>query len=185
MGLDIVELVMDIEDAFGIPIDDQEFSRCETFGQLYDQVLRALQRLPGAAATSCVSARCFYRLRRELLADRAVPASRVRPDSYFAELVPPGQRENVYKRLSRKLGLPRPPSQFVARTGTHQPRPDLRVWDLVALYVHHVPDRFIAMGRVDEAAVWRTLSDIILKVSPGDPARITRQARLVKDLGLC
>src|SRR5688572_6546306 len=108
---------MDIEDAFGIAIDDHDASRIETVGQLYDHVLLLLQRHPGRWPESCVSGRCFYRLRRELLADRAVPVSRVRPDSYFAEVVPSGQREKVFKRLSRKLGLPRPASRFVARTG--------------------------------------------------------------------
>jgi hypothetical protein len=184
VGLDTVELVMDIEDAFGIAIDDHDASRIETVGQLYDHVLLLLRRHPGRRVESCASAHCFYRLRRELLADRAVPPSRVRPDSTFGELVPAGLREEVYKRLSRKLGLPSPPSRFVARTGTRELQPDLRLRDVVASYVLQVPDRFITAGRVDAEAVWRTLSEVILEYSPGDPTRITRGARIVKDLHL-
>ena len=98
--------------------------------------------------------------------------------------VPAGQRREVFKRLTQNLGLPSPPSRFVARTGTREPRPGLRIRDLVASYVQQVPDRFIRGGRVDEDAVWKALSEIVLKYSPGDSSRITRQASIVRDLGL-
>lgn len=42
MGLDTVELIMSVEDAFGISITDQQASRCETIRQLRDVVYDSL-----------------------------------------------------------------------------------------------------------------------------------------------
>lgn len=41
MGLDTVELIMSVEDAFAISITDQQASKCETISQLCDIVLGA------------------------------------------------------------------------------------------------------------------------------------------------
>ena len=185
MGLDIVELVMDLEDQFGIPIDDDAFGDIETVGQLYDHILLVMRRHPAHRIVLCASASCFYHLRRELLADPQMPPTRVRPDSRFADVVPAGQRRRVLTRLTQMLGLPTPRLRFNVTTATLEPPPGLRVRDLVASYVQRVPVRFITAGQIDEEAVWGALSRILLKYTPGDPARITREARLVKDLGLC
>ena len=42
MGLDTVELVMDVEEKFDIEISDRDASKIETVGQLYDTVLAKL-----------------------------------------------------------------------------------------------------------------------------------------------
>jgi acyl carrier protein len=42
LGLDIVELVMEVEDAFGIDIPDEKASCVETAGQLYGLTLESI-----------------------------------------------------------------------------------------------------------------------------------------------
>lgn len=42
MGLDSVELVMDVEETFDIEISDREASNIETVGQFYDFILAKL-----------------------------------------------------------------------------------------------------------------------------------------------
>ena len=61
--LDDVELVEDIEKAFGVRLPDGELSNCHTVGDLFDLVLA---RIPDRSATAdrCATAMCFYRLRR-------------------------------------------------------------------------------------------------------------------------
>jgi hypothetical protein len=184
VGLDTVEMIMDIEDEFCIAIADEDASRLVTVGQLYDHVLLLLKRNPARRTMPCASAHCFYELRREMLADRAVPRVRIRPDSQIDAIVPPGSRREVLTRLTRKLNFPSPPFRYVARTGIREPQPGLRVRDLVASYVQQAPFRFIRGGRLDETAVWNALCEIILKYAPGDPGRIKRDTHIVNDLFL-
>lgn len=64
--LDDVELVQDVEQAFGVRLPDYELSRCHTVGDLFELVAA---RLPSQAdADRCATAMCFYRLRRAVLA---------------------------------------------------------------------------------------------------------------------
>ena len=184
MGLDTVEMIMDIEDEFGISIDDRDASRLETVGQIFDHVLMLMGRDPARKTATCASARCFYDVRRALRADRDVRPLRVRPDTTLEELVPEARRSGVVKRLTRKLRLPETPTRFVAQTGTREPQAGLRVRDIVASYVQHVPLRFVHGGRVDDDAVWHALCQIVTKYAGGDPARITRETHIIKDLGL-
>jgi hypothetical protein len=184
MGLDFTEIIMDMEDEFGISIADRDASRMETVGELFDYVVAALAYHPARQSTSCVSARCFYEVRRWLLADRSVRPSRVRPTTRLDDLAPPSERGKVLKRLTRKLNLPDAPSSFVAGTGTREPRPGISVGELAAAYARRVPHRFFVSGLVDEGAVWNALRAILLKYAPRDPALVTRHTRIVNDLRL-
>ena len=185
MGLDLVELIMDVEDEFSIAVDDHDASRLETVGQLFDYVVEALRRKAPWAGVPCHSARCFYEVRRRLLDDRAVRQMRVRPDTPIYEVAREGEARAVLKRLTRRLNLPMPPARFAARTGLRDVWPDLRVKDLVLAYAAQAPNRFFDGTRVDEPRVWDAVRKIVLKYAPGDPARITRQSRFIKDLRLC
>jgi acyl carrier protein len=181
MGLGIVELIMDIEDEFGISVDDRDVSEFETIGQVFDLVMHSLKRQPATAP--CASARCFYNVRRALSADGDVRRTRVRPDSTFEELVAQDRRWAVVKRLTRRLGLPDLPTRFVARTGTREPQ-WLRVRDVVASYVQRSPGRFVRGRRVDEQAAWEALRGIVVRHTGEDPIRITRQSHFLRDLRL-
>ena len=64
MGLDLVELVMEIEDEFGFAIPDEDAERIQYCGDLHAYVVHRLRPLGGAP---CQSAAAFYRLRRSLL----------------------------------------------------------------------------------------------------------------------
>jgi acyl carrier protein len=63
MGLDLVELVMDVEDSFGITIADSDAEKIQTVGQLYQYVR---QRLGQRSITPCPTATAFHRVRLAL-----------------------------------------------------------------------------------------------------------------------
>jgi acyl carrier protein len=52
MGLDIVELVMAVEEKFGIEIEDVDAGKAETVGQLHSLVLRMMQQTTGTAPSA-------------------------------------------------------------------------------------------------------------------------------------
>ena len=72
MGLDFVELVMEVEETFGFTIPDEDVAGLDTVGKLYDYIWenRFASRSPG-----CLSSVVFYRLRRALMSVTGVARS--------------------------------------------------------------------------------------------------------------
>ena len=62
MGLDTMELVMEIEAEFGVSLPDAEASQIETVGQVWRFLLR--QTSGWELSGVCLSAATFYSLRR-------------------------------------------------------------------------------------------------------------------------
>lgn len=101
MGLDLVELVIKFEDAFGISIPDEAASEMRTPRHVADYVLTQvnLQENP-----TCLSQQAFYFLRQRLAPALSVARSDFRPDSRLENLVPlEGRREN-WSNLQTQLG---------------------------------------------------------------------------------
>lgn len=116
--LDDVELVQDIEQAFGIQLPDGELSRCETVGDLFDLVVR---RLPEEFGTGdrCASAMCFYRLRRAVMT--IAPNVELRPSTSIEALRHVPVR-SLYRALKTVDGM-RPPV------------PNLSLWGCLSLFL--------------------------------------------------
>lgn len=110
MGMDGVEILVEVEETFGIALDDGEVARVETVGDLCDLVL---SRVPRAEQERCLTALAFWRL-RAALGKFGVERSRVRPDTRLADVVWSGgqrmaERRAAWARLSEALGLDLPP----------------------------------------------------------------------------
>lgn len=94
MGLDAVELVMEIEEEFGIKLSDDEVAPVETVGQIIQLVESKItpesrQKL-GAA---------FYRL-RQVIADSALIDKRlIRPSTDLRPFIPDSQVSSVWREL--------------------------------------------------------------------------------------
>ena len=101
MGLDLVELVMGVEDAFGIAIPDEDAARLETPRALINYLENRLVLTDDAGG--CLSQRAFYRLRSELTHQLAIPRSAVRPSTRWNEIIPRQVRPRVWERLGRGL----------------------------------------------------------------------------------
>ncbi|MEG3086944.1 acyl carrier protein [Sphingomonas sp. PB4P5] len=110
--LDDVELVEDIEQAFGVRLPDGELSNCDTVGDLFDLVLA---RLPdrGATADRCATAMCFYRLRR--VVQRLAPGIQLLPSTPIDALRTVSVR-SLYEAMEIGEGL-RPPNPYLSRWG--------------------------------------------------------------------
>jgi len=85
MGLDVVEFIMAVEDAFGLEIPDAEAARLATPGRVIDYLAARLP--PGVSeAGACLSQRAFYKLRRETCARLGVDRLAVRADTPLTAL---------------------------------------------------------------------------------------------------
>src|SRR3954466_2143933 len=89
MGLDTVELVMSLEEAFGVSISDQEWARATTVGEAADILVRELRKREGPG---CRTMRVFHRVRRELKRAYGVERERVKLGTEIGTLGRPGGR---------------------------------------------------------------------------------------------
>ena len=101
MGLEIVEFVMAVEEAFGIAILDSEAQEAITPGKLADLVM---SKVGTTDRTPCLSSRAFYRLRQSATNELEIPRKLLKPDTPLSEIVPKQNRRDAWEKLKRGIG---------------------------------------------------------------------------------
>ncbi len=99
MGLDTVELVMDVEDHFGILLREDESQGIRTIGDLADVILT---RNLASAIMPCPSMRAFYDLRSVIRASLGSTELPMRPSTLLAELIPASHRQACWAAVQSK-----------------------------------------------------------------------------------
>ncbi len=106
MGLEGVEIVLDVEDHFGITITDDEAGLVRTVGDL---VALIRSRFDTASSAQCLALPAFLSLRRlvrDVVGDNSF---RVRPSQSVVARLSPAHRRQLWLRLPELLGTsPRP-----------------------------------------------------------------------------
>jgi len=97
MGMDCVEIVMDIEDRFDIRISDEDASRMETVGDVYDYLLKVVPTMN--AEQPCVPRRVFRVLQRAIQ-----PTGRCRPSTPVRHVLPAMGRRRAWQRIEAETG---------------------------------------------------------------------------------
>jgi hypothetical protein len=108
MGLEGVELLLDVEETFSITIDDHDVASMIKVGDLYCYLVENVGLGTSDSAT-CLSSTVFYRLRRALIAALGVERKQVRPDTTVESLLPCPVRPEAWRRLGAALDLKLPP----------------------------------------------------------------------------
>ena len=100
MGLDAVEILMEVEETFEITFADSEAESILTPRDLIESILR---KVGEADPSVCLTQRAFNLLRQILL--RRLPLKRrdIRPSSRLAELVPKPQRAQLLSEIAGEL----------------------------------------------------------------------------------
>jgi acyl carrier protein len=101
MGLDLVELVMEVEDEFGFAIPDEDAEKIQRCGDLHAYVVHRLRPLAGAP---CRSAPAFHRVQRVLLRHLPVERRHVRPAALIHKLMGEAYAHR-WPSIARDLGL--------------------------------------------------------------------------------
>jgi hypothetical protein len=101
MGLDGVEIVVKVENTFGISIEDGEAAKVTTPGQLIDLVLSKVGR---SSDSACLTQRAFHRLRQSLMKHLGLARSQVRPDTSLADIFPRTSRKDSFNRVLNEIG---------------------------------------------------------------------------------
>ena len=103
MGLDIVELVMEVEDSFDVKISNDQAQEVETVGDLFEIVKSQIALAP---AGKCLSASTFYDIREGL--DAIGISDRFGPSTRLDEIIPSQNRRSLWSSLSGRMQLELP-----------------------------------------------------------------------------
>ncbi len=101
MGLELVELVLAVEDTYGLKLADKDAQTLDTAGKLYDYILT--HRFQGVQ-DGCLSSIAFHKLRRALISILHVSREDVRVCTRVRTLIPTRRRQ-AWRRLQQDLGL--------------------------------------------------------------------------------
>src|SRR5687768_10620322 len=97
MGMDGVEIVMAVEDAFDIRIEDAEAETLVTPRQLIELIQA---KVTNVETSVCLSHRAFNWLRRHLMQQWNIPRNRITPGTKLATLIPPPKRKSFLEKLA-------------------------------------------------------------------------------------
>lgn len=102
MGLDTVELVMEVEDKFDIVIWDAEFPELATVGDMHALILNRLQKAiaPKPEPPVCPSMASFLKVRQFFVSTFGTDHSSIRPQTRLESLLPIADREKHWFKLS-------------------------------------------------------------------------------------
>lgn len=105
MGLDAVEIIMELEDEFQISIEDSDVAEALTVADLYQVILGKVQ---SSESRTCLSSHAFYRLRRGLCEVTGRRRREFSPTTSLADTLPPEERPEAWPRLATLSGLKLP-----------------------------------------------------------------------------
>ena len=111
MGLDIVELVMEVEDTFEIEVDDDDYAEIRTVGDFHQYILRQLQaqhELQLAHPTR-PSVPPFLAIRKSLSSLLPVQRNQLRPRTELDRIIPRDRRRTIWDRFQSLTNIKLPP----------------------------------------------------------------------------
>lgn len=102
MGLDSVEILVNVENAFGITISNYEAEKIATVGDIHNVVWRSLQ---GRQSMRCKTQQLFYKFRYILAVKFNIPKETIELDASLNEIFPTTNRRLLYRKLEKEIQL--------------------------------------------------------------------------------
>ncbi len=99
MGLDSVEIVMEVENTFGIRIPDKDVEKILTVGDFHNLVWEYVK---DSKSAKCKSQSLFYKLRKSLNETIQIPKEKINPATMLSDIIPKDNRRELWFNLSSK-----------------------------------------------------------------------------------
>lgn len=111
MGLDVVELVMEVEDTFQIEIAYDDYADIRTVGDLHQYILRQLQGQYELQLIhpTCPSVPPFLAIRKALRSLLPVQRHQLRPRTELVRIIPRDSRRTIWDRFQSLTNIKLPP----------------------------------------------------------------------------
>jgi len=100
MGLELVEIVMETEETFGIIVSDDDAFQIRTVGEFHKYILN---RREEQRQQVCPTGRAFRDIRRVLTETTTIPRREIRPSTELKAILPLQNRRRVWKRLEQDV----------------------------------------------------------------------------------
>lgn len=100
MGLDGIELIIEVENTFGIEIKDKEAETIATVGDFYEVVWN---KIKDKESNKCASALIFYRFRKLIVDNCKISKADFLLDKNLNDLIPENGRKETWKDLQSKF----------------------------------------------------------------------------------
>ncbi len=181
-GLDTVELVMAIEEEFGIEIPDKDAERITTVGETFEFLKTRLSSTP---PRDCLSQKIFYKLRRALIENYQVSRRSITPDTKLSDIISLQDLEDGWPFLQMFIDLKTPEfkvsNEFLGfkLTGTMLTMREL-VYSMIS-----INSAVLAGERGTDQEIWHRLVDVIVKQGNVSREEIIPEASYTRDLGMC
>ena len=133
MGLEGVELIMRLEEAFGVELKDDEVMQTTTPRMVGDLIF---SKLKATDKRICQSQRAFYLLRNAFTRHFKIQRGEVTPGMFFRRLIPRETEQEVWMDLKRSV---------YARTWPNLVRPQWLLWSITVLACAVFVATFIAL----------------------------------------
>lgn len=181
-GLDGVELLMAIEEEFGLEIPDNVAEQLHTVGETYEYLLMRLNSTP---ASECLSQRIFYKLRRALINNFQVKRSSIEPDTKLSEILSLEELENGWPYLPLFIEMNTPDFKRANEFMGFKLNDDmLTVRQLVQALISLNWDSFSKELNTDQE-IWRRLVEVVVRQTSVNPSAVVPSAKFASDLGVC
>lgn len=105
MGLDSVELVMAIEEEFGLEYSEDDPFPLTTVGETFNFIRKKLTKIP---PEDCLTQRVFYKLRRALIENYGLQRHMISPDTVLSQLISVKEIEEGWPYLPMFIDLKTP-----------------------------------------------------------------------------
>ena len=100
--LDLEDLILKVENSFGIKFQDTELSHIKTFGEFCDYIA---DKIPYTNVQNCTSQQAFYKLKNAIIHGEAVNSELIYPNTKLEEIFPKQNRKLKIKQIEEKLGF--------------------------------------------------------------------------------
>ena len=107
MGLDAVELLMEVEDTFSIEIPNLEAEKINTVQDFYDCAWKHVSNKK-LAIEKCYTQSIFYKIRQAIIEIIKVDKKSITPKTKIADIIPLENRRQIWKQLEDTLQLSLP-----------------------------------------------------------------------------
>ncbi len=111
MGLDVIELIMEIEDEFNIEISDEEACQAVTVDKLHQCVL---DKIEVSADQRCSTQGAFYLLRKALKENLDIDEKIIKPKTNTELLFPESERRVLWSKMSANVPYKYPELNYPA-----------------------------------------------------------------------
>lgn len=177
MGLDYVEIVLAVEETFGISIPDREAATLITPARLIAHVQQAVESKP--VLRPCLSQRAFHRIRAHLCEVTRLPSKEIRLETRIDCLFPKDDRRQRWDAFRSVTGLQSLPNLTFGRGTLFSPK---IVKDLVSHEVSAMSETLRASGSWTDQEV-RSVVRLIISEQLGIK-HFEDSDEFVRDLGV-